>query len=1256
MVNGVVIRLCWRLLSTPPSSPGVVAVRLRPGCSAPGGSRNPGQSGWFRGIGWFYPRRQYRGGEGNLVGGDGPNVENTLDLRVLGPVEVWRDGERLPLAAGKQRLLLAALALRADKVVSVDRLVDDLWGDAPPAQAEKTLRAHVSHLRALLEGDGARAVLTARRPGYVLEVEPDELDASRFLSIGREGRAALGRGDAARASALLTEALALWRGSVADGCELSADLAARCVVLDEERLAALEDRVDADLRLGRHSRVVAELEALVADYPLRERLRELHMLALYRSGRQAEALRAFQAARDTLVDELGIEPGTPLRDLEAAILRQDPSLDAPLPASSPPAQPEPDRKERPEGPAPPRSDGFIGRVRELEALRSALDGAIEGRGRLAAITGEGGAGKTRLLEELTRIATAGGAQVLLGRCDEAGGAPAFWPWVQVLRDYLATCGDEGLAAAAGPHAGDLVFLVPELATRLPGFESPPALEADAARFRLFDAITNMLLRAARSQPLVLVLDDVHWADLSSVKLLEFLGRRMGATPLLVVAAWRSDEVDEQSPVGSVLQGITRLPPTAAVDLTGLEPAEVGQLLEAATGEAPSEELVRRVCERTRGNPLFVVELARVALSERRPFEHLLGDGASLPGGIRALVLARAERLSDAGRAVLDLAAVAGRRFTLAELQRSGVMPRPELLEGLDELIGSGIVLPIEGSATAYSFHHEVLREAVYDSLGWRKRVALHRGVAGAIEALDPTGARLEELAHHCMRAAVGGDDVDKAISYARRVGERAERALAHEQAVRYYEEALELADLMPESDERVELLLRLGEARFHMGDTPASRAAFEAAAAMGRAERQPEVMARAALGIGLVMVTNGVVDDELVALLEEALTRLPPGTNALRARLLARLAMEQYFSTATERSAEVAEDSVDRARRSGDLHALTEALSAFHFCLRAPGRLETRMAVGAELLELAERSGAPELVLRARHARIGDFLEQGDVASVVEELGAYGALADEVGEPRYRAHSTAWRAMLALLEGDLEEAERLATVALELGSPSQPDTFLQIYGVQAGLIRWFQGRSAENAEMVRPFLDQYPAAPAWRCALVLFDAEAGNVDAARAGLEQFAAAGFSSIPRDANWPTAMAVLAMACHRLGESEHAATLYDLLASDFGGYVVVGGVAASASWGSAAMPLGLLAATAGRAKHAEIHLEEALEANIALGSPPWVAHSEAALGTVLSASDDPATRERATQLRQRATTTARRLGLHVLTEAEEQTARMR
>jgi len=245
-----------------------------------------------------------------------------VDARLLGPLELEHGRAPIPLGSAVRRALLARLLLDANRTVAVDRLVDDLWGDAVPASAVKMIQIHVSGLRKVLPA----GMLVTRAPGYAVEIEPEALDLARFERLRRDGRAALAAGSAARASARLREALALWRGPAL--AEFGEPFAAiESMRLEELRLACLEDRIDADLALGGHAVLVAELEALVAQHPLRERLRARLVLALYRSGRQAEALSRHREFRWMLSSELGIEPSPALRELELRMLRQDPSLD-----------------------------------------------------------------------------------------------------------------------------------------------------------------------------------------------------------------------------------------------------------------------------------------------------------------------------------------------------------------------------------------------------------------------------------------------------------------------------------------------------------------------------------------------------------------------------------------------------------------------------------------------------------------------------------------------------------------------------------------------------------------------------------------------------------------------------------------------------------------------------------------------------------------------------------------------------------------
>src|SRR5689334_1451973 len=344
-----------------------------------------------------------------------------MRFRVLGPLDVTDGGREIGLAGGKQRALLCALLLDANRVVSVDRLIDALWDGEPPETAVKAVQVHISQLRKAI-GDRVQR----RGAGYLVTVGEDELDLLEFDELVRAGD--------------YHSALRLWRGQpLADfgGTRFAAGEAAR---LEELRLGCLERRIDADLAGGSGAELVGELEALIRAHPLRERLRAQLMLALYRAGRQADALEAFQAARTTLVDELGIEPSRELRDLHQRILNQDAALDL----------------------LPPRGDGaepargvFVGRQAELGQLLAGLDDAFAGRGRLFLLVGEPGIGKSRLMEELVAAARARGARVLVGRCWEAGGAPAYWPWVQSLRTYVRETDAESLRRHLGAGVSDL---------------------------------------------------------------------------------------------------------------------------------------------------------------------------------------------------------------------------------------------------------------------------------------------------------------------------------------------------------------------------------------------------------------------------------------------------------------------------------------------------------------------------------------------------------------------------------------------------------------------------------------------------------------------------------------------------------------------------------------------------------------------------------------------------------------------------------
>ena len=471
-----------------------------------------------------------------------------MDFRILGPLEVAENGRSVPLGGTKQRALLAILLLHRNEVVPTDRLIEDLWGDDLPTAAAKTVQVHVSRLRKALGGEA----LETRPGGYALRVEPDQLDLQRFDDLTQEGRRRLAAADAAGARSALEEALALWRGPALADFAYEPFAVTEIARLEELRIAANEDRLDADLALGRETAAVPELEALIAAHPLRERLRRQLMLALYRSGRQAEALEAYRDARGTL-DELGIEPSRALRELEGAILRHDPSLEAPT--VQPAASTRPGR--RAAGP-------FVGRDAELAELLTGLDDAISGRGRLFLVSGAAGVGKTRLADELASRAKERGARILWGRCWKDGDAPAYWPWRQALRGVgeLPTTDD---------------------------------------RFALFGAVGELLRVASAAQPILLVLDDLHAADDSSLELLTFVAGELAEFHLEVVGTYA-----ETAELPAPLAALAYHSAHHLLPLRGLDVAEVASFLEVVGREGDAAALHSE----TDGSPRLLWQRAR----------------------------------------------------------------------------------------------------------------------------------------------------------------------------------------------------------------------------------------------------------------------------------------------------------------------------------------------------------------------------------------------------------------------------------------------------------------------------------------------------------------------------------------------------------------------------------------------------------------------------------------------------------------------
>jgi DNA-binding SARP family transcriptional activator len=758
-----------------------------------------------------------------------------VQICILGPLRVLLEGDEIPLPRRQQRALLAALALRAGEVVSTERLIDDLWGERPPAAATGSLQNTVSALRKLL----GREVLLTQAPGYRLALPAEAVDANRFESL----LARAGSAEPAERAALLREALTLWRGPALadlDEEEFARSEAAR---LEELRITALEERVETELALGRHTALVGELEQLVAAHPLRERLRGQLMLALYRCGRQAEALEVYRATRLALADELGLEPSPELQELQRRMLQQDPSLTAPavaagessptgpselrlvtVLAATPPSDDDPERHrmlldetlaavheaiarhggtpERfgPEGlvvifgaDAPSDDDAeravrvahelglpagiatgeavdgagavftraaelarvggvrldertaaivgsarrldrpLVGRGAELARLRSELaEARATGRSRVLTVVGEPGIGKTRLARELAALEGAT-ATVLVARCVSHGTGAALLPLLGALR----RAGPE--RALAEETDGDVVL------ARLAAFAGGEAPLGES-----YWAVRRLLEALARRAPVVLLLDDVHWAEPALLDLVDYLGDRADA-PLLVLCLARPE--------------LERTPGTALA----LDPLDADGTRAIVTGTADLDEPIReRVVAAAEGNPLYAEQLASFAAE----------SGEGLPPTLEAVLAGRLGRLQQAERTVLQRAAVLGREFTVGGVT---ALAQSEVIRELLSLTRAGFIhpAPAEPGDDGYTFHHVLLRDAAYAGLTKADRAELHERAAAWI---DRDGQGDDALAGYHLEQAVRwrrelGEDADElAAAAGERLGDAGLRA------------------------------------------------------------------------------------------------------------------------------------------------------------------------------------------------------------------------------------------------------------------------------------------------------------------------------------------------------------------------------------------------------------------------------------------------------------------------------------------------
>ena len=777
-------------------------------------------------------------------------------LDVLGPVELSFRGNAIELGGIKTRALLARLLIDHNLPIPVDTILESVWPDAEQGKSEVTLRSMVSRLRQRLRAAGIREdLLVTRSPGYALLLDPEWMDATHFARYLEEAKASMSVSDPAQASALLSTALGLWRGPAFGDIRGEAFALPEARRLEELRLNALETRIDAELMLGHHHEIVGEMETLTKANWTRERLWRQWMLALYRCGRQAEALRVFQDLRSILIDELGVEPGLEASALEHQILVQSPELGWTEPG--PPIVVKSEVREvvpLPNACATPPPDGFVGRDREKELLTSQLNAVThEGTRRIVFVGGEPGIGKTALATEFACFARQSGATVLYGRADEDFCAP-YQPWAEAL-SHLVVHASRNLLASLSPFSEPLVQMIPRLAARLGPPELPATTDSEAARYVWFGAVQGMLQAAGHTTPLVLILDDMQWADVPSLRLLRHIVTTEEATRLLVVAIYREFGETTIHPLAQLLGDAQRMTNAKRIDLQGLTDLELQHMMEGAAGHRLEEEGLRlrdALLVETDGNPFFVNEM----------LQHLADTGSiyqrgerwltstqlreqGLPISVREVIGQRVARLGDLARRVLSSASVIGREFDYALLAATCDIDDEDLLNVIDLSIDAQLI--VSSGPDRYRFVHALIEHTVYDSIAPTRRAHIHRKIAQLIEgrADGTSNTRSIELAHHWSQSN-DPECMIKAAMYARAAGDEALHHLAPDDALQWYIRALNYLGDSADEELRCRLLIGIGTAQNQTGD-PAFRDTLLSASRLADEIESTELLVAAAL-------------------------------------------------------------------------------------------------------------------------------------------------------------------------------------------------------------------------------------------------------------------------------------------------------------------------------------------------------------------------------------------------------------------------
>lgn len=899
---------------------------------------------------------------------------------------------------------------------------------------------------------------------------------------------------------------------------------------------------------------------------------------------------------------------------------------------------------------PASASPFVGRAAELEKLWTLMPRAVgEGR-RVALLAGEPGAGKSRLVREFAERAAADGTLVLYGACDAVVRTP-YGPFVEALGRLARVTDPAQLRSALGTGAGELTRLLPDLPALVGELPEPVETDPDTERHRLHTAVADLLASAGRERPVLLVLEDGHWADAPTLLLLRHLARSSWNARLLLLATFRDTEAGLPVELSETLADLRRSEDVVRMRLAGLSGSEVADLIGRAAGrdsepEPQLRELASAIHDLTEGNAFLVCELWR-ALVETGIVEVAAGGHVRVtrplselgtPESVREVVNQRLSRLAPRTIDLLELAAVAGPEFELEPVRRAAGLAEPEFLAAFEEAVGSGTIEELPSPRLACRFTHEIVRRALYDRLSRLRRAELHLGFAEALEGSGGASDRaLADLAHHFAAAAPFGG-AERAIDYNLRAASAASAALAFDDAATRLRTAVEIG--IEDEAERAGVLLEQGAAGHRAGNANDAVEAFGAAAEIARELGSAELLARAAIGYEEACWRPGLPSQEAVALLEDALEAVGEESEELRIGLLAGLARALDFQGERERGAIVHESAVALARGREDRAGLAKVLVRSYWA-RGTTPLEEILSMLTEARDLAEELGDVETRTEAMAWRAPTFVALGDLESARMEVAAQREMAKRAAQPFMRHVAEHYGSAIALCDGDLAAAEAMATSSHDWGRLLTGRDASGIFGIQMFGVRREQGRLAELAPAVRILAGEAGREGPWGPGLVAVLAELGMEREARRELARIASEGIDGY-RASLWLATLAYLTDACAALGDEAMAAIVYPELEPFAGANVTVGHLVAC--YGAADRYLGMLAVTLGEPVLAERHFERALEQNRRMGASTWVAHSAYEYGRFLLGRGR-GSRERAEALIGEAAGLAERIGMEGL-----------